>query len=102
MGRTGGGAGGARVGGARVGGSGSGDALDDGGVGHAAALAHGLQAVLDAFGRHVVDERGHQPGAGRAERVADGDGPAARVEPGRVGAGLGQPGQGTDMRTSGT
>src|SRR6266536_172787 len=75
------------------GGARSGDAFDDGGVGHAAALAHGLQTVLNTFGRHAVDEGGHQPGAGPAERVADGDGAAARVEPVRVGAGLGQPGQ---------
>jgi hypothetical protein len=70
-------------------GNGSADALDDGRVGHAAALAHGLQAVSNTAGGHVVDQRGHQPGTGRAERVADGDGSAARVEPGRVGAGLG-------------
>src|SRR6266487_4169452 len=55
-------------------GRGSGDAFDDGGVGHAAALAHGLQTVLTTVGRHAVDEGGHQPGAGRAEGVADGDG----------------------------
>src|SRR5256885_951696 len=30
-------------------GRGSGDAFDDGGVGHAAGLAHGLQAVLNTF-----------------------------------------------------
>src|SRR6266568_3898461 len=66
------------------GGARSGDAFDDGGVGHAAALAHGLQTVLNTFGRHAVDEGGHQPGAGPAERVADGDGAAARVEPVRA------------------
>src|SRR5215467_4220723 len=49
----------------------SGDALDDGGVGHAAAFAHGLEAVLDPVVLHVVDQRGHQAGTGGAERVAD-------------------------------
>ncbi|MCO5556213.1 hypothetical protein L7F22_009759 [Adiantum nelumboides] len=71
--------------------------LEDGGVGLAAALAHGLQAVADAVVAHVVHERGHDPGAGAAERVAERDRAAVRVEPGGdvavVVGDVGQPGQ---------
>src|SRR3984957_10772979 len=68
--------------------------LEDGGVGLAAALAHGLQAVPGAGGPHVVHERRHDPGAAAAEGVAEGDRAAVRVQPGRVGAGLRQPREG--------
>src|SRR6516162_4819793 len=54
-------------------------ALDDGGVGHAAALAHRLQAVPAAALFERVDQRGHEAGAAGAERVADRDGAAVDV-----------------------
>src|SRR5690349_17229031 len=38
-----------------------GDELQDGRVGHAAALAHRLQPVAGAGGLHAVDERRHEP-----------------------------------------
>src|SRR3712207_4462300 len=47
------------------------EALDDRGVRHAAALAHGLEAVAAAGPVELVDERGHQLGARAAERVAE-------------------------------
>jgi hypothetical protein len=67
--------------------------FQDGGVGLAAALAHGLQAVADAVVAHVVDHRRHQPGAAAAKRVTEGDRAAVGVELGRVGADVGQPGE---------
>src|SRR6202044_3546213 len=67
--------------------------LDDRGVGHPAAFAHGLQAVAAAGGLKVVQQRGHQLGSGAAERVAQGDRAAARVEPVLVGTELLRPGQ---------
>jgi hypothetical protein len=36
--------------------------LDDGGVGHAAALAHGLEAVAAAGALELVEQRGHELG----------------------------------------
>ena len=56
------------------------EALDDRGVGHAAALAHGLQAVAAAGALELVEQRGHEPGARAAERVAEGDGAAVDVD----------------------
>ena len=47
------------------------EAFDDGGVGHAAALAHGLEAVATAGGLELVEQRRHQPHTGRAERMTD-------------------------------
>ena len=38
-------------------------ALDDGGVGHAAALAHRLQAVAAAGALELVEQRRHEAGA---------------------------------------
>ena len=64
--------------------------LQDGRVGHAAALAHGLQAVAATRRLELVDEGREQAGSARAERVAEGDGAAARVEPGGIRAGLGE------------
>ena len=43
--------------------------------------------------RKRVHEGGRQPGAARAERVAEGDGAAVHVDLGEVGAGLLLPGQ---------
>src|SRR5262245_49047192 len=42
---------------------GSAEALDDGGVGHAAALAHGLQSVTAAGALELVEQRGQELGA---------------------------------------
>jgi len=75
-------------------GAGSGDALDDGGVGHAAALAHGLQAVTEYRGPPCGGRA--RSSAGRRTRRAGGRwrwAPPPGFEPGRVGACLGQPGQ---------
>src|ERR1700722_15918510 len=69
------------------------DQLEDGGVGLAAAFTPRLAAVTGAGGAHVVHQGGHDPGAAAAERVTEGDGAAVGVEPGRVGAGLGEPGE---------
>jgi len=68
------------------------ETLDDGRVGHAAALAHGLQAVAAAG--LLPEQGGHQPGAARAERMAERGGAAVDVDPGEVRPGLGLPGQG--------
>ena len=62
------------------------DELQDGGVGHAAALAHRLQAVAGAGVAHPVDHRRHQAGTGATEGVAQGDRAAVRVELVGVGA----------------
>src|SRR4051812_45087293 len=67
---------------------GLGQALDDGGVGLAAALAHRLQPVAAAGALELVQQRRHQPGTGRAERVAERDRAAVDVDLGQVGAGL--------------
>src|SRR6201996_7689751 len=67
--------------------------LEHGGVGLAAALAHGLQPVPDAVVTHVVHQRGHQPGAAATERVTERDRAAVGVQHLGVGTGLGQPGQ---------
>src|SRR5262249_36865777 len=68
--------------------------LEDRGVGGPAALAHRLQAVAGAGAAHAVDQRGHEPRAGGAERVPERDRAAVRVEPVRVGAQLAHPGEG--------
>jgi hypothetical protein len=60
-------------------------ALDDGGVGHAAALAHRLEAVAAAGALELVEQGGHELGARAAERVAEGDGAAVDVDLAHVG-----------------
>src|ERR671928_1796088 len=45
-----------------------------------AAAAHRHQAGLAVLVLHLVQERGEQAGAGRAQRVAEGHGAAARVD----------------------
>src|SRR5437763_7466768 len=65
--------------------------LDNRHVGHAAAFAHGLQAVALVALLQRVEERRHQLGAGAAERMAQRDRAAVDVEPGGVGAGGLQP-----------
>src|SRR3954470_17871755 len=71
----------------------SAEALDDGGVGHAAALAHRLQAVTAAGALELVHQRGHELGAGAAERVTERDGAAVRVHLAHVGVVLLLPGE---------
>src|SRR5882757_6720505 len=68
--------------------------LEDGGVGHPAALTHRLQAVADAGVGHVVKECGHQPRTGAAEGMAERDGTPVGVQAGVVGADLTLPAQG--------
>ena len=68
--------------------------LDDDGDALADADAHGRQPVATPRPGQVVHQRGDDPGAGTAERVPDGDGPAERVHQRRVQIGpLGQAGQ---------
>ncbi len=74
--------------------------LDDRHVGHAAAFAHGLQAVALVVLLERIDQRGHQLGAGAAERMAERDRAAVDVEPRRVGAGGLQPATGTAAKAS--
>ena len=71
--------------------------FEDGGVGHAAGLAHGLQAVADSVVAHVVHETRHEDRTGATERVTDADGTAERVETVELGAGLGAVRAGTSM-----
>ena len=59
---------------------GSAEALDDRDVGLAAALAHRLQAVAAAGALELVEQRRHEPGAGRADRVAERDATAVDVD----------------------
>src|SRR5262245_62111482 len=67
------------------------EALEDRHVRLAAALAHGLEAVAAAGALQLGQQGGHQPGAGGAERVAEGDGAAVDVDLGVVGAGVLEP-----------
>src|SRR6266700_8238210 len=68
-------------------------ALNDRHVSLAAALAHREQAAPAAGADERVQQRGEEPRAGRAERVAKGDRATARVDPGEVRAGLALPGK---------
>ena len=52
----------------------SAQSFDDGGVGLAAALAHGLEPVAGAGALHLVEQGGQQAGPRAAGGVADGDG----------------------------
>src|SRR5574341_863251 len=67
--------------------------LDDGGIGHAAALAHRLEAVPAATALQLVQQRGHQLGAAGAQRMAKRDRAAVDVGALEVGAGLALPGE---------
>ena len=55
------------------------DALEEGGVGLAAALTHGLQAVLATGAPQLVEQLGGQDDPGGAERVAQRDRAAVDV-----------------------
>src|SRR5688500_5338959 len=61
------------------------DPFDDGGVGHAAAFAHGLEAVAATGALELVEQGGEQLGARAAERVTEGDGAAVHVHALHVG-----------------
>ena len=65
----------------------------NGGVGGAAAFAHGLQPVANSVVAHVIEHAGHQHRTRRTQRMTERDGPAERIELRLVGAGLGEPGQ---------
>jgi hypothetical protein len=58
--------------------------LDDGGVGHAAALAHRLQAVPTAALFKRIHKCGHDAGTARAQWVSDGTGAAVDVGLGQI------------------
>src|SRR5690606_486948 len=78
-----------RVWGAEAGGQSRGsEAFDDGDVGLASALAHGLEPVAAAGALQLVQQGRHEAGAGRAEGVAEGDRAAVRVGLRGVGTGL--------------
>ena len=57
--------------------------LDDGGVGHAAALTHRLQTVAGVALLERVDQRGHDARTAGAQRVSDGDRSAVDVRLGK-------------------
>ncbi len=57
------------------------ESLDDGGIGHAAAFTHRLQAVPSAALFERVDECCHDAGTTSAEWVTNGDGTAVHVRP---------------------
>src|SRR5215813_13843510 len=61
--------------------------LHDRHIGHAAAFAHGLQAVALVALFQCVHQRRHQLGAGAAERMAERDRAAVDIEPVGIGAG---------------
>jgi hypothetical protein len=68
-------------------------ALDDGGVGHAAALAHRLQREASVTLFERVDHGRHDAGAAGTEGVADGDRAAVDVGLRQVGSGVTSPRQ---------
>ena len=55
--------------------------LDNGGVGHSAALTHRLQPVRATALFERVDQRGHDPRTAGTERVTNSDGAAVYVGP---------------------
>src|SRR5262245_54193644 len=70
---------------------GSSEPFGDGGVGEAGALAHRLQAVTAAGALELVEQRGHEPRAGAAERVPERDRTAVHVDALHVGVVLLRP-----------
>src|SRR5690606_10822619 len=56
------------------------DALDDHRRGHAAGRAHGDEAECLVLAFELVEHGAHEQGAGGADRVAEGDGPAVHVD----------------------
>src|ERR1700761_5245408 len=68
--------------------------LDEERVSLAAAAANGGDAVAAAAAAELGDGSAHDAGAGRADRMAEGDGAALGVDDGRVEAELGRGRQG--------
>ena len=64
------------------------DALDDGGVGEAAAFTHHLHAEAATGALELVEQGCHQLGARAAERVTERDRASVDVDLGEIGAGL--------------
>src|SRR5438132_2386868 len=60
---------------------GSVQAFDDRRVGHAPTFAHRLESVAAATALKFVQQGGHEPGTGGAERVAEGDGAPVGIHP---------------------
>ena len=73
--------------------------LDDRDVRLAAALAHRLQAVAAVRALELVEQRGHEPGAGGAERMPERDRAAVDVHLGEVGVRFLLPGDARPTRT---
>ena len=69
------------------------ESLDDGGVGHPAALAHRLQAVPAAALLESIHKCGHDAGTTRARWMSDRDRPAVDVGLGQIRSGVMGPGQ---------
>ena len=69
-------------------------------VGLPAAFAHGLQPVAAAGALELVEQRGHQPGTGGAERVAERDRTAVDVDLLAVEVGLRSQARTTDANAS--
>jgi hypothetical protein len=66
--------------------------LDDGGIGHAAALTHRLKPIACAPLLERVDQGGHDARTAGSQRVADGDGAAVDVGLGQIGTDVLGPG----------
>src|SRR5665647_2832771 len=58
--------------------------LEDPGRPHAAADAHRDHAVATVAAPHLVQQGGGELGAGTAERMAESDGAAIDIDPGRI------------------
>jgi hypothetical protein len=67
--------------------------LDNGGVGHAAALAHRLQRVPTAALLQGIDQCGHDASDAGAQRMTDRDGATVDVGLGQIGPGVMRLGQ---------
>ena len=72
---------------------GSAQALDDGGVGHPAALTHRLQPIPTAALLQSVDQRRRDARAAGAQRMTDRDGATVDVRLGQIGPGVMRPGE---------
>jgi hypothetical protein len=67
--------------------------LDDGGVGHPAALAHRLESVTTTALLQRINQCCHDARTAGAQRVADRDRAAIDVRLGQIRPGIGSPGQ---------
>ena len=64
------------------------ESLENGDVGLTPAFAHRLKAVASTGALELVQQCGHQPRAGGAERMSERDGPAVDVDFGEVRSGF--------------